>query len=355
MKKIILLFLLMLSGVTFAQEDKMIGIQKTTVSLLGYRQAVPCFIYQKNIIIDNTAGNNTVYFCVKQNGIVDTVNSIPVAAGIEKTFYNFTSDTIYVKGTSGQSVDIYILKGSGRGVQKSPGSSTNGVQYGDSLTKYSTPAQVTTALASYYTKSELDTAQLAQLNQPNTFLYNAIFKSHIAIDSSGNNPVPWVMVGTKTGDTLVLVFNAVNVFYNKVRSGIDQAGDTSSYGVYMSKIGNPYVLVRNNTGATVYSMDTTGAIAHAGSITGGSYASYGNFFPSGTGSVTWNGKSSISSSSNGIVDFFANNGTTRARLYAGTMTMTLLPTYADNAAALSGGLTAGQFYRTGTGTVMITY
>lgn len=32
-----------------------------------------------------------------------------------------------------------------------------------------------------------------------------------------------------------------------------------------------------------------------------------------------------------------------------------LPTYADNAAALSGGLTAGDFYRTSAGAVMVTY
>ena len=32
-----------------------------------------------------------------------------------------------------------------------------------------------------------------------------------------------------------------------------------------------------------------------------------------------------------------------------------LPVYADNAAATTGGLTAGEFYRTSTGTVMVVY
>ena len=44
-----------------------------------------------------------------------------------------------------------------------------------------------------------------------------------------------------------------------------------------------------------------------------------------------------------------------ARVKAGTLTLSNLPVYADNAAALGGGLTAGQIYRTSTGVLMVTY
>jgi hypothetical protein len=38
-----------------------------------------------------------------------------------------------------------------------------------------------------------------------------------------------------------------------------------------------------------------------------------------------------------------------------TAQLAALPVYADNAAALAGGLTAGQLYRTSTGVLMVTY
>lgn len=43
------------------------------------------------------------------------------------------------------------------------------------------------------------------------------------------------------------------------------------------------------------------------------------------------------------------------RLYSPTATFSALPVYADNTAALAGGLTAGMLYKTSTGTVMATY
>ena len=38
-----------------------------------------------------------------------------------------------------------------------------------------------------------------------------------------------------------------------------------------------------------------------------------------------------------------------------TAQLAALPVYADNAAALAGGLTAGQLYRTSIGVLMVTY
>ena len=38
-----------------------------------------------------------------------------------------------------------------------------------------------------------------------------------------------------------------------------------------------------------------------------------------------------------------------------TSQLAALPVYADNAAALAGGLTAGQLYRTSSGVLMVTY
>ncbi|MBN8570750.1 MAG: hypothetical protein J0M18_14075 [Ignavibacteria bacterium] len=319
MKKLILLFLLVTSAV-FAQKDEIYGIKKVTVSLLGYRQAVPSDIYQKNFIVDNTAGNNTVYFCMKQNGIVDTVNSIPVSAGNEKTFFNFTSDTIYVKGTSGQSVDIYILMGTGRGVLKSPGSSSNGVQYNDSLTKYSTPAQVNTALASYYTKTQIDTGSIARINQNESVTGRWVYADLIIFQDS---------LGLPTG--YILLKNGNGVRYNKSFTVTDTV----------------YASVINSTGRVLSGADV---IANAfTSTTGGGYkATAGGIFYFDTRSV-------IKSPSDGTITFTNNAETTNATLVFGTATVNLLPTYADNAAALSGGLTAGKLYRTSTGVVMVTY
>ena len=55
-----------------------------------------------------------------------------------------------------------------------------------------------------------------------------------------------------------------------------------------------------------------------------------------------------------VTDVLAGS-TGAARVRAGTLTLSNLPVYADNAAALGGGLTAGQVYRTSTGVLMVTY
>ncbi len=60
------------------------------------------------------------------------------------------------------------------------------------------------------------------------------------------------------------------------------------------------------------------------------------------------------------VSIGAASGTTAARLeVAGTsgnvLTLIGLPTYADNAAATTGGLAVGQVYRTSTGALMVRY
>ena len=63
----------------------------------------------------------------------------------------------------------------------------------------------------------------------------------------------------------------------------------------------------------------------------------------------------LTSSTDGSIRFTNYAGNTNATLTFGTATITGLPTYADNTAALAGGLTAGQLYKTSTGVLMVTY
>ena len=71
--------------------------------------------------------------------------------------------------------------------------------------------------------------------------------------------------------------------------------------------------------------------------------------------VFWKNSSLINAPANGTVKFTNFAGTTNATLIFGKFKMDLLPTYADNTAALAGGLTAGDGYKTSSGVVMITY
>lgn len=169
MKKLILLFLLMISGVTFAQkEDEILDFVRDSIPLTGAKQQISVNIYQKNIVIDNTGGDTPVYLYKMRNGIVDTTKNFrTVKAGEERTFYNPADTAYWIKGTAGKYVIITIESGRGRGFQKSPGSSTNGVQYSDSTTKYYTPAQFNTAIASYYTKTQAHSLFLEQADSVN--------------------------------------------------------------------------------------------------------------------------------------------------------------------------------------------
>ncbi len=148
--KIVLLFL-MITSFCFAQvRDEINDFDKVTKTLTGYIQEIPVNYPDKIISVDNTSGSSTVYFCIKRNGVVDSVKTIPIAAGQERFFYGFTASSIWIKGASG-TVDIYIFKGTGRAVQNAIKSSSNAnysdslkkfVQNSDSLSKYATPKYV---------------------------------------------------------------------------------------------------------------------------------------------------------------------------------------------------------------------
>jgi len=111
------------------------------------------------------------------------------------------------------------------------------------------------------------------------------------------------------------------------------------------------------TGLNMLTVDST-AITTALPITADLFeatASSSGFVSSTTGYFFWKNSSLINAPANGTVKFTNFAGTTNATLIFGKFKMDLLPTYADNAAALSGGLTAGDGYKTSSGVVMITY
>lgn len=338
--KIVLLFL-MISSFCFAQgEDEITDFDKVTKTLTGYLQEVTCNYPEKVVIIDNRAGSSTVYYCLKRSGVIDSVTKvIPILAGTKETFYNFTPGSFWIKGTSG-SVDIYLLKGRGRGIIQSPGAN-NGVQYSDSTTKYSTPAQVNTALASYYTKAQIDTIKIAYLDQ---------FNQYTNKQRIGNNTSYGSAWFTVVGDTLVKFRSplfkdssyfqvSTNVFTGSIKLEL------------ISKAGGVLIRIDSVTMTTINNIVSTSTSTN--SFSGGVR---GLWVEAATNQyLAVQSKFLLSSSADGTVRATNYAGNTDAIIQALTMVLTGLPTYADNAAATSGGLAVNRLYRTSTGQVMIVY
>lgn len=157
---------------------------------------------------------------------------------------------------------------------------------------------------------------------------------------------------TVVGDTL---FN----FRSSLFGGTDYTGvtDSSSF----SLLSNPFtgsmrLKLVGKTGNNQITIDSTRITSDLAVTTIGDITTGGNIFAGSNNKVIgWTSRSSMKSGSDGVVTITNNAETTGARLIFGTATLNNLPTYADNAAALGGGLTAGQLYKTSTGVLMVTY
>jgi hypothetical protein len=140
-----------------------------------------------------------------------------------------------------------------------------------------------------------------------------------------------------------------------------QVDDQGSYGLYLARLlqadANIYpLLIRNKT----YSASDTKAVGLYQSDTGS-----GILVNLGAGSLyldaygTANTSDVIMRAEDQIQFQDYNGGSPITRGYidvkTGSIKLTGLPTYTDNMAALTGGLVAGQFYRTASGVVMVTY
>lgn len=214
-----------------------------------------------------------------------------------------------------------------------------------------------TALTSKYSQLvQLDT--LPKLNNiSNTFSGN-LKSSHLALGTSGTSPIPWLAVGVAVGDSNMIGLNLVNTTLNTTRNSQSQATDTSSASIRLTRwTGKPQLDFVDNTGATTFKIDSTGRTTAANTLLATSFTSTssGGFQATAAGLFYFTGRSVIKSPADGTVTFTNNAESTGARLIFGTATLNNLPVYADNAAALSGGLTAGQIYRTSTGVLMVTY
>lgn len=102
-------------------------------------------------------------------------------------------------------------------------------------------------------------------------------------------------------------------------------------------------LTNKTLGATTF--PGTGGIDSSGFLTGGS-----------TGAWTIGSKAGVNRIDvSGVFFRFLNTANAIAPFMASTARFTGLPIYADNAAAIAGGLAAGDLYRTATGVVMMRY
>jgi hypothetical protein len=92
--------------------------------------------------------------------------------------------------------------------------------------------------------------------------------------------------------------------------------------------------------ASKFSVSKAGTVNAAGAIQGAGIIQAGTI-------IRFGARSGFKSSVDGKMELYANDGTTPGTLYAASFAASALPTHANNAAALAGGLVAGQFYRTG--------
>lgn len=191
-----------------------------------------------------------------------------------------------------------------------------------------------------------DSTNIAYKNTDNTFT-GTIKANKFTVNGSGT-PIPYFSAVKSLADTNIVGLNFVGA-NNVNRQSQTQAGDTSSFGIYLSRYSNnPYVEMRNNTGTQTFGIDT------AGNVSGRTFVSSTALTTASTGALNFANRGQVTTTADGIFKF-TNWASINATLVFGTATVTLLPTYADNAAATSGGLTAGQLYKTATGEVMVTY
>lgn len=144
----------------------------------------------------------------------------------------------------------------------------------------------------------------------------------------------------------------------------NNADDNTALGylsLYSSTSGNSNTAVGKEAGTT---SGSTPLFANA--VTTGSDLTFLGY-QSGLGSATQrNNSSAIGAGAyvdadntvvlgNGAVTEVLMNSLGTAKIRAGNLKLSSLPVYADNAAALDGGLVAGDVYRTATGVLMVTY
>lgn len=102
---------------SIAQKDNVYDVRKDTMNLTGHFSPLPynVNIYEKNISVPNTSATDTLWVAFKEGSVKDTTAAVEILPGWERTFFNFTSDSVWIKGASGRTILVYVFKGSGRG------------------------------------------------------------------------------------------------------------------------------------------------------------------------------------------------------------------------------------------------
>lgn len=189
--------------------------------------------------------------------------------------------------------------------------------------------------------STIDTSTIPFLNQNNTFTGNInVFTKKVVIGTGTSNGTADFLV---MGDTTTLRGTVLR--------------DSSMLRVMV----NPFsqrlkIEVFGKLGTNMLTVDSTLISSALAMTISGDFTTGGNLFAgSNNKQIGWNTRALMQSLSDGNILFTNWAGTTKATLSFGKFKMDLLPTYADNTAALAGGLTAGDGYKTSSGVVMITY
>ena len=158
------------------------------------------------------------------------------------------------------------------------------------------------------------------------------------IDSSGR-----LLVGTSTGSAAVHIGNSVDSLI------MDRVGDVAGASIAAFRKSRGVV----GTPAIVSTEDTLGTLNYSG-FDGSNYIIGARILAQVDGTPGVNdmpGRLVFSTTADG-----ASSPTERMRIKsAGTINFSNVSTYADNTAALAGGLVAGDVYRKSDGTLMITY
>jgi hypothetical protein len=171
-----------------------------------------------------------------------------------------------------------------------------------------------------------------------TSTLNSTFVERMRIDSSGR-----LLVGTSTGSAAVHIGNSVDSLI------MDRVGDVAGASIAAFRKSRGVV----GTPAIVFTEDTLGTLNYSG-FDGSNYIIGARILAQVDGTPGANDmpcRLIFSTTADG-----AASPTERMRIKsAGTINFSNVSTYADNTAALAGGLVAGDVYRKSDGTLMITY
>lgn len=221
----------------------------------------------------------------------------------------------------------------------------------DTNNTISTKAYVNVKTTGVYNNSNLDTSKIANENQYNVYTAPQTIKSKLAISNLSYTYNADGSVTIMSDTALVIVSPKIN----KNISTWAQLIDTACLRVRFTPTGKMMLMWTDIAGLT-YGMDSTGKWAFPGDVTAkNDFITFlGRYLVLGLNTTATTGIA-MNSTADGVLRVRNAGVSADAIMQLASLILTGVPTYNDNADAISGGLTTNKIYRTPTGALMIVY